>query len=109
MHFDSFFLVRACVCVCVTARYCQDDMLDELHRSVASTKHIAIAVNEELDLHARLLVRSDCSNKRMLRGHASPLMIGPLIPPRHHANALECRSPCAFASVRPCIHRILPI
>ena len=33
----------------------QDDMLDQLHRSVTSTKNIAIAVNEELDLHERLL------------------------------------------------------
>lgn len=33
----------------------QDDMLDELHKSVRSTKNIAIAVNDELDLQARLL------------------------------------------------------
>ena len=30
-------------------------MLDELQKTVRSTKNIAIAVNEELDLHARLL------------------------------------------------------
>jgi SYP5 family syntaxin len=33
----------------------QDDELDELSRLVKSTKHIGLAVNEELDLHARLL------------------------------------------------------
>ena len=33
----------------------QDDELDELSRVVTSTKHIGLAVNEELDLHARLL------------------------------------------------------
>ena len=33
----------------------QDDELDELSRVVSSTKHIGLAVNEELDLHARLL------------------------------------------------------
>ena len=35
----------------------KDSMLDELHKTVANTKNIAIAVNDELDLHARLLVR----------------------------------------------------
>ena len=36
----------------------QDDELDELSRVVSSTKHIGLAVNEELDLHARLLMTS---------------------------------------------------
>lgn len=36
----------------------QDDALDELSRAVTSTKHIAIAVDEELDLQHRLLARS---------------------------------------------------
>lgn len=33
----------------------QDDELEELSRVVTSTKHIGLAVSEELDLHARLL------------------------------------------------------
>ncbi|XP_074301995.1 syntaxin-51-like [Silene latifolia] len=33
----------------------QDEGLDQLEESVLSTKHIALAVNEELDLHTRLL------------------------------------------------------
>mmetsp|Transcript_14434 Transcript_14434/g.34790 ORF Transcript_14434/g.34790 Transcript_14434/m.34790 type:complete len:249 (-) Transcript_14434:203-949(-) len=33
----------------------QDDELDELSRVVTSTKHLGLAVGEELDLHARLL------------------------------------------------------
>lgn len=34
----------------------QDDGLEKLEETVISTKHIALAVNEELDLHARLIV-----------------------------------------------------
>ncbi|KAL5126296.1 Syntaxin-51 [Glycine soja] len=33
----------------------QDDGLEQLEETVASTKHIALAVNEELDLHTRLI------------------------------------------------------
>nr|ACU19604.1 unknown [Glycine max] len=33
----------------------QDDGLEQLEETVASTKHIAVAVNEELDLHTRLI------------------------------------------------------
>lgn len=33
----------------------QDEGLDKLHDTVLSTKHIALAVNEELDLHTRLI------------------------------------------------------
>lgn len=33
----------------------QDDELEEISRVVTSTKHIGLAVGEELDLHARLL------------------------------------------------------
>lgn len=33
----------------------QDDGLEKLEETVISTKHIALAVNEELDLHARLI------------------------------------------------------
>jgi SYP5 family syntaxin len=33
----------------------QDAQLDELSRVVTSTRHIALAVNEELSLHSRLL------------------------------------------------------
>ncbi|KAK9868877.1 hypothetical protein WJX84_007675 [Apatococcus fuscideae] len=33
----------------------QDNELEELERTVASTRHISLAINEELDLHARLL------------------------------------------------------
>lgn len=35
----------------------QDQDLENLEHTVLSTKHIALAVNEELDLHTRLLVR----------------------------------------------------
>lgn len=35
----------------------QDEGLEKLEESVTSTKHIALAVNEELDLHTRLIVR----------------------------------------------------
>jgi SYP5 family syntaxin len=30
--------------------------LDRLEETVVSTKHIALAINEELDLHTRLIV-----------------------------------------------------
>eukprot|EP00235_Prasinoderma_singulare_P008509 CAMPEP_0119168040 /NCGR_PEP_ID=MMETSP1315-20130426/6955_1 /TAXON_ID=676789 /ORGANISM="Prasinoderma singularis, Strain RCC927" /LENGTH=245 /DNA_ID=CAMNT_0007161515 /DNA_START=243 /DNA_END=980 /DNA_ORIENTATION=- len=33
----------------------QDDQLEDLSRIVGSTKHVALAVNEELDVHNRLL------------------------------------------------------
>ena len=36
----------------------QDEGLEKLEETVTSTKHIALAVNEELNLHARLLVGS---------------------------------------------------
>ena len=39
------------------ARADQDEQLDDLARVVTNTRHIALAVNDELDLHARLLVR----------------------------------------------------
>ena len=34
----------------------QDEGLEKLEETVLSTKHIALAVNEELDLHTRLIV-----------------------------------------------------
>lgn len=34
----------------------QDEGLEKLEETVISTKHIALAVNEELDLHSRLIV-----------------------------------------------------
>jgi hypothetical protein len=34
----------------------QDEGLEKLEETVISTKHIALAVNEELTLHTRLLV-----------------------------------------------------
>lgn len=34
----------------------QDEGLEELEETVMSTKHIALAVNEELDLQKRLIV-----------------------------------------------------
>ncbi|XP_020275603.1 syntaxin-52-like, partial [Asparagus officinalis] len=37
----------------------QDQGLDKLEETVFSTKHIALAVNEELDLHARLIDNLD--------------------------------------------------
>ena len=40
------------------ARADQDEQLDDLARVVTNTRHIALAVNDELDLHARLLVRA---------------------------------------------------
>lgn len=39
----------------------QDEDLESLEHTVLSTKHIALAVNEELDLHTRLLVCYDHS------------------------------------------------
>ncbi|MBA0792261.1 hypothetical protein Gohar_016774 [Gossypium harknessii] len=33
----------------------QDEGLEKLEETVMSTKHIALAVNEELDLHTRLI------------------------------------------------------
>ena len=36
----------------------QDEGLEKLEETVTSTKHIALAVNEELDLHTRLIVCS---------------------------------------------------
>lgn len=36
----------------------QDESLESLEQTVISTKHIALAVNEELDLHTRLIVCS---------------------------------------------------
>ncbi|KQK23928.1 syntaxin-52 [Brachypodium distachyon] len=33
----------------------QDESLDRLEESIASTKHIALAINEELDLHTKLI------------------------------------------------------
>lgn len=40
----------------------QDDGLEKLEETVLSTKHIALAVNEELDLHTRLIVRFELLN-----------------------------------------------
>ncbi|KAK3014528.1 hypothetical protein RJ639_010078 [Escallonia herrerae] len=37
----------------------QDEGLDKLEETVTSTKHIALAVNEELDLHTRLIDNLD--------------------------------------------------
>ncbi|KAI4388385.1 hypothetical protein MLD38_000718 [Melastoma candidum] len=37
----------------------QDEGLDKLEETVVSTKHIALAVNEELDLHSRLIDNLD--------------------------------------------------
>lgn len=34
----------------------QDECLDRLEETIVSTKHIALAINEELDLHVRLIV-----------------------------------------------------
>lgn len=34
----------------------QDEGLEKLEETVVSTKHIALAVNEELTLHTRLIV-----------------------------------------------------
>jgi hypothetical protein len=36
----------------------QDEGLEKLEETVLSTKHIALAVNEELSLHTRLIVCS---------------------------------------------------
>jgi hypothetical protein len=41
----------------------QDEGLERLEETVLSTKHIALAVNEELTLHTRLIV-SACAPKR---------------------------------------------
>lgn len=34
----------------------QDEDLDKLEETVTSTKHVALAINEELNLHTALLV-----------------------------------------------------
>ena len=49
-----------CVDALALARADQDEQLDDLARVVTNTRHIALAVNDELDLHARLLVRACC-------------------------------------------------
>lgn len=46
-----------CLCVPLTE---QDEGLEKLEETVVSTKHIALAVNEELDLHTRLIVCAVC-------------------------------------------------
>jgi SYP5 family syntaxin len=52
----------------------QDEELEELSRVVTSTKHIGLAVGEELDLHARLLddLETDVerSGSMLRRAHA---------------------------------------
>jgi SYP5 family syntaxin len=49
----------------------QDDGLEKLEETVISTKHIALAVNEELDLHTRLIddldQRVDVTDSRLRR------------------------------------------
>lgn len=44
--------------ICFTFLAGQDEGLEKLEETVISTKHIALAVNEELDLHTMLLVES---------------------------------------------------
>lgn len=44
--------------MCFTFLAEQDEGLGKLEETVISTKHIALAVNEELDLHTMLLVES---------------------------------------------------
>jgi SYP5 family syntaxin len=48
----------------------QDEDLESLEKTVHSTKHIALAVNEELDLHTRLLddmsQSADVTNNKLL-------------------------------------------
>jgi len=41
----------------------QDEGLEKLEETVLSTKHIALAVNEELTLHTRLIV---CSHPMLI-------------------------------------------
>ncbi|KAM7498939.1 hypothetical protein LguiA_023353 [Lonicera macranthoides] len=49
----------------------QDEGLDKLEETVTSTKHIALAVNEELDLHTRLIddldQHTDVTNSQLQR------------------------------------------
>lgn len=42
--------------VCFTINAEQDEGLEKLEETVMSSKHIALAVNEELDLQTRLIV-----------------------------------------------------
>jgi SYP5 family syntaxin len=53
----------------------QDEDLESLESTVLSTKHIALAVNEELDLHTRLLddmdKDADVTNNRLKVGELS--------------------------------------
>jgi len=50
----------------------QDDQLDDLSRAVTRTKHIAVAVHDELDLQTRLLVSllGPCAGAACVRGAA---------------------------------------
>jgi hypothetical protein len=48
-------LVMYLTLICISGAE-QDEGLGKLEETVISTKHIALAVNEELDLHSRLLV-----------------------------------------------------
>ena len=56
----------------------QDEGLEKLGETVLSTKHIALAVNEELNLHTRLIVCSvemdfiiQCINFLLVEDHSS--------------------------------------
>ena len=55
--------------ICIAVRAEQDNGLAKLEETVLSTKHIALAVNEELDLHTRLIddldQHVDVTNSRM--------------------------------------------
>lgn len=52
----------------------QDDELAGLESTVLSTKHIAFAVNEELDLQTRLLVRR-CACGSVSLGYLAPSIL----------------------------------
>ena len=55
----------------------QDAQLDDLSRTLTSVRHIACAVNEELDLQSRLLVRA-CPRRRLLVGTSTRLGLSAL-------------------------------
>lgn len=52
----SVFILLFFLFVCVTLKSEQDEGLESLEETVMSTKHIALAVNEELGLQTRLIV-----------------------------------------------------
>lgn len=65
MYLNNHFGLRRCLIPFAFPSE-QDEDLDQLEETVISTKHIASAVNEELDLHTRLLVGSNIDDRLLI-------------------------------------------